>query len=229
MDAAVAAAAANKSQLTKQKNMIMAEVKPSPFMADAAWKADQERRCAELAKRFEGVGDAMAEELGGPHGPLLKQLTDIELPVLLALHAKARDPSTSGAGIKQYGMPFDQDNKHRRLFWPSLQTECPLFYICACILLVGAGASTSTERAHSTLGRILSKLRCSMTGGNLERNMMAYTVLRKQAAQLASGAVLKEMHAAHGDLFDFDEAADAILEHEEIYPDVVSPGESDVE
>jgi hypothetical protein len=128
-------------------------------------------------------------------------------------------------------MPFDQDNQNRRMFWPSLQTEIPLFYICACILLVVAGASTSNERAHSTLGRILSKLRCSMTGSNLERNMMAYTVLRKQAAQVtaASGAVLKEMRAAHGDLFDFDEAATAILEHEEIYPDVVSPGESDVE
>ena len=70
-----------------------------------------------------------------------------------------------------------------------------------------------------------------MTGSNLERNMMAYTVLRKQAAQVtaASGAVLKEMRAAHGYLFDFDEAATAILEHEEIYPDVVSPGESDEE
>jgi hypothetical protein len=214
LDAVKLAAAANKSTLTKQKNAIMALVKPDTeeyeFMSDESWNAEKIRRCAALDARFGVVGDAMAEEkLLDPFGPLLTQLEEEELPLLLTKHEEARDPATKAAWLKTYGAPFDVGNVARKRFWPTtMRPKLPLFYICACILLVMPGAATSNERAHSALGRILSKLRCSMKGDNVERNN---SWLRKKAVAAAASEALKVMREERGDLFDIEEAADEIV------------------
>ena len=81
----------------------------------------------------------------------------------------------------------------------------PLLYRMACSLLTVPAASTSNERTHSTAGRIMSKLRCSLTSENLNRNMMAWKIMRKTADDAA-----KDLEAAPEDGC-LDEAVDKLF------------------
>ena len=61
-----------------------------------------------------------------------------------------------------------------------------LIFHMTCVLLTVPAASTSNERVHSVAGRIMSKLRCSLTSENLDRNMMGWKMLRKTANDAAA-------------------------------------------
>jgi hypothetical protein len=61
----------------------------------------------------------------------------------------------------------------------------PVLFCMAMTLLPIPFASTSNERVHSVLGRILSKFRCSMTSTTLEESMLGYAWLREEAKSVA--------------------------------------------
>lgn len=185
VDAAGLKVAANKAQATKEKKSIMLEKKPGLFMSSEAWLEDQQRRCDEIDARFNVAagGDAAAAIIAlDPHGALLADLK-AEMALLSKEHIEARK-STKAEWEKKFGRPFDQANDNRRAYWVKHRGSMPLLFLCASVLLTAPAASTTSERAHSKAGIIMSKSRCSMSSTNLEHNLMGYYWLRQRIDEL---------------------------------------------
>jgi len=89
----------------------------------------------------------------------------------------------------------------------------PVLHLIAAALLCAPAASTSNERAHSFMGRIMCKKRCSMTSAMLERNTLGYAMLRKAARAIAEGEQVKELGKEGEGGLDLDEIVDSILRH----------------
>ena len=107
-----------------------------------------------------------------------------------------------------YGGPFDQGNTNRLMYWYTKRKDMPLLYLVAQILLTAPAASTDNERAHSVAGRIMSKMRSSMSGDSLDRNLLGYYWLRKGAA--AKAEALKDFNLENLD--ELEDPGEAILE-----------------
>lgn len=80
---------------------------------------------------------------------------------------------------------MDQGNLNRKKYWVQRRNEMPVLYCMAMIILPIPFASTSNERVHSVLGRILSKFRCSMNSETLEENLLGYYCLREEGKKAA--------------------------------------------
>jgi len=131
------------------------------------------------------------EQTTGPFDALVKQLA-AEMEILTREHERARDATTSGEWRKRYGAPFDTGNVNRKLYWKQRRDEMPVLFCMAMTLLPIPFASTSHERVHSVLGRILSKFRCSMTSTTLEESMLGYAWLREEAKSVALDERVKQ-------------------------------------
>jgi len=199
VDKAAQAAAGSKAKAALEKKKIREEPKPSPFMTDDVWEEEKQRRMDEVDARFgaAAAGGAQAVAALDPLGPLLTQL-EAEMATLKKLHVEAREQGLEW--VKRYGLPFDQGNANRLMFWPTQKSNLPLLYTMASVLLTAPAASTDNERAHSLGGRIVSKLRSSMTGASVDRNTMGYVWLRKKAASLAEQ--LNAKGVSHDDVDD---------------------------
>jgi hypothetical protein len=220
--AVAAQAAANKAQATKQKNNIMNEVKPSPFMVDEDWEKDKKRRCALVDLNFAAkVGDAgAAEQALDPLGPLYTMLLE-EMNLLGTHHVNAR--TMRAQWEDQYGQPFEQGNSiqsgNRLAFWGAQKKTMPLLFYVASILLTAPVASTDNERAHSVGGRIVSKTRCSLVGESVDRNTTGYIWLRKRAA--AKAEELNAKGYKQEDLEDHPSLVALVFEEEDPQEEVV--------
>jgi len=171
----------------------------------------EERRAAMLAELEEQYG---AGKAGGAAavmvldglGPVLRKLKE-EILSLKKYHEQAwRDQKV---WVKAYGGAFDQGNLKRLSFWGEHKEEMPLLFLAASALLCAPGASTSCERVNSVMGRILSKMRCSLSPSSVERNTLGYAIFRK-AAEKASKSDLAAQLVNEG-VLDTDEIADALL------------------
>jgi hypothetical protein len=181
-------------QLNAAVKKILAEEKPlGSKVSDEAWQQDKERRAQkERDKHSNGMNNPLAlEQTTGPFDALVTQLT-VEMEILTREHERARDATTKGEWRTRYGAPFDTGNVNRKLYWKQRRDEMPVLFCMAMTLLPIPFASTSNERVHSVLGRILSKFRCSMTSTTLEESMLGYAWLRDEVKRVSEDERVKQ-------------------------------------
>ena len=91
---------------------------------------------------------------------------------------KFADPNYAPFGGELQEGPPDR----RYQYWPSVEKQFPLLYLCAVTLLACDGNSTcENERAHSPAGRITEPYRASMKPAKVEQLTLAYFMIRKKA------------------------------------------------
>jgi len=171
-----------KRKLNLEITAVLAEAKPAGSrLSDEAWKKELERRVKNIKDGYDvGMDDALEAEMTvGSHDTLVAKLVE-EMQFLEREHEKARTPGTKDEWKRIYGGPFDQGKLNRKRYWVQRRTEMPVLYCMAMIILPIPFASTSNERVHSVLGRILSKFRCSMNSETLEENLLGYYCLREE-------------------------------------------------
>ena len=98
---------------------------------------------------------------------------------VLVRHAtkKFADPNYAPFGGELQEGPPD-----RYQYWPSVEKQFPLLYLCAVTLLACDGNSTcENERAHSPAGRITEPYRALMKPAKMEELTLAYFMIRKRA------------------------------------------------
>ena len=203
-----AIAALKPAAYGKEKAKIKALVNDDPFVSAEVF---EERRTAMLVALEEQygagkAGGAAAVEVLDGLGPVLKKLKE-EMLSLKKYHELAWKDQKGW--VKVYGGAFDQGNHKRLSFWGEHKEEMPLLFLAASALLCAPGASTSCERVNSVLGRILSKMRCSLSPSSVERNTLGYAMYRKAAEKASKSEMAVEL--VREGLLDTDEIVDALL------------------
>jgi len=104
----------------------------------------------------------------------------------------------------KYGSPLSSGNVARLAYWPARKVRWPLLYYCACVKLAGKKASsTSNERAHSVMARIMSRFRSCMKATTLQELTLAHTYARQAAMEL-----IKELDAESIDIGELEALLD---------------------
>jgi hypothetical protein len=106
----------------------------------------------------------------------------------------------------KYGSPLSSGNVARMTYWPARKARWPLLYYCACVKLAGKKASsTSNERSHSVVSRIMSRFRSCMKATTLQELTLAHTYARQAAMEL-----IKELDAESIDIGELEALLDSL-------------------
>jgi hypothetical protein len=104
----------------------------------------------------------------------------------------------------KYGSPLSSGNMARITYWPARKARWPLLYYCACVKLAGQKASsTSNERSHSVVSRVMSRFRFKMKATTLQELTLAHTY-----ARLAAMELIKELDAESMDIGELEALLD---------------------
>ena len=124
--------------------------------------------------------------------------------VLRGAHPLEDSKDAAGVVGAKYGSPLSSGNVARLSYWPARKARWPLLYYCACVKLAGKKASsTSNERAHSVVARIMSRFRSSMKATTLQELTLAHNY-----ARLAAMELIKELDAESMDIGELEALLD---------------------
>jgi hypothetical protein len=188
------------------------------FQTDVEHQRRLEERCAELDKaRTEQQKKDREQPLAVQHGPKQKLFEKFEAEWKAYIASWNLEDSKDAAGVvgAKYGSPLSSGNVARLAYWPARKARWPLLYYCACVYLAGKKASsTSNERTHSVVSRIMSRFRSCMKATTLQELTLAHTYARQAAMELikelkAESIDIGELEAQLDDLFG--ELTDPVL------------------